>query len=422
MVAELVIHLGDHKTGTTALQGALTAGAIRIDGAAPFYQGPHHHRLALPLMPRNADLALARERLAEIGRLLDQSSAPTGVLSSEHFEYVAPERLAALIAEVLPQYRDRLRLVAYVRPHVDRFVASFAERTKMGLQTDLMEPFLDRVIDQGMLDYAPRFARWRRVFGSGFTLRPYLRDALVQGDVVSDFAAWLAQGRAWHLQDPFLGNESLSLADLSVLRMLQLQAAALPLPRSARGGMGWNLAEIMAATPDPGRVRLGIERRLAEQIVTRFAGDAAALDATYFSGGPMTRALQAAPERALAAAQSLAPGDCLTPAALRIADSAGGLLLRVAAADPARFAQAVRSPDKRQIPAAGSQKSPRTGRPAPRPAPGAAAPAAGLADRLGRGLERWLGPGRAGRVSGVLGRLTRPLIRPLRALRRRIGR
>ena len=350
MVAELVIHLGDHKTGTTAIQSALAAGQLRIGGAAVFYRGQQHHRLARPLMDRHPDPAIYRPRYAEIGAALDASPAAIGVISSEHFEYVAPAVLAAVIAECLPQYQGRLRLVSYVRPHVDRFVASFAERTKMGLTHDQMEPFLDRIIRQRMLDYTPRFRRWQAVFGEAFCLRPYVRDQLEGGDVVADFAALLAAGQSWDLAATPIRNSSPSLGDLALIRSLQRQGAALRprLPDDARAALGWTLAEFMAAQPSPAPVRLGVERQVAGRIARRFQADAVALDAAFFHGSPMTTAIRAAPAKGLAQGQSLDLADNLSPAALRLAAVGAALLVQIAAADPAHFATHFRHADTRK--------------------------------------------------------------------------
>jgi hypothetical protein len=50
--------------------------------------------------------------------------------------------------------------------------------------------------------------------------------------------------------------------------------------------------------------------------------------------------------------------DTQSTAARRLADAAGALVQRIAAVDPARFAQAIRSPDERQRPAAAKTRDP----------------------------------------------------------------
>ncbi len=84
----LLLHLGDFKTGTTALQDWLEEspppGLIALPGAP-------HAALATGLYDRPGTAA----RLEAIGRALRETEAGALVVSAEHFEFADPDRLKA---------------------------------------------------------------------------------------------------------------------------------------------------------------------------------------------------------------------------------------------------------------------------------------------------------------------------------------
>lgn len=231
------------------------------------------------------------------------------MLSAEHFENVAPGDLDRALRTHLPEYRDRLRLVSYVRPHADRFLSSFTEVAKLGQDVLPIDRFLARSLRRGMLSYAPRLARWRAVFGESFHVRPFLRERLEGGDAVRDFLGFIAgPGAEIRLEQGFRSNESLSLEDLALMIHLQRRVAEAlagrpELHHRVRHALGWHMAPLLNQQPGAVRTPPRLHRELALRIQDACRGDAAETDRQWFGGDPLlATALERAPEATVAEA------------------------------------------------------------------------------------------------------------------------
>lgn len=351
MVQNLILHLGDHKTGSTAIQTVLKQGAYSLSQGSLHYSSPglNNNALAEPMMGRAPDPARAGPLWAERGRDLDASDARWGVLSAEHFENVAPEDLERVIERHLPQYRDRLRLIAYVRPHADRFLSSFAELAKLGQDVLPMDAFLTQARRNGMLSYAPRLARWQAVFGARFHVRPFVRERLAGGDVVRDFLGFVTgPDTEVRLAGEIRRNESLSLEDLALMIHLQRRIAAVlkgrpKLRHAVRHAVGWHVAPLLNAQPGAVRTAPRLHRSIAEHIIATCRADAVETDRQWFTGTPLTDAMDRALETTVEAPQGFALEDHFGAAERRLIGIWAEVLVRQAAADPEQFTRAIRA-------------------------------------------------------------------------------
>jgi len=317
MIRAVVFHLGDFKTGSTAIQTWLA----RHGAARGLYLPVCHTPLALAQSLGNTVL---RGRLfGDLARELARAKGEVAVISAEHFEYADPANLAAVLAMQLPQHD--CRLVAYVRPHPQALLSRYAESIKIGSFTGSLDAYLDWPQTLRQLHYAPRFARWRAAFGDRFVLRLYDRARFAGGDVLSD-ALGCFTGREVAEVLPGLGrvNPQPGTGDLAML--VALHRAIGPLPagsaaQAARWTLGRHLGRLIAqeGTAD---TPLALDRALAQRLHDRFGADADALDAAFFADAPLRAALDAA--RA-AAPQSL-PGETLPPEAQRLARIIGETL------------------------------------------------------------------------------------------------
>lgn len=336
----VVIHLGDRKTGSTAIQYALAAGAVRAPGLRIGYAAPINH---IPLARSMIEPAEARHRAARLARALAPArdgTADVTIVSAEDFEVVDPRVLRDALDRHAPDLAGRIRLIAYVRPHAERLLSSWAERVKQGHFLGTPAELFERSQKRSLLRYAPRFRLWRDTFGDAFTLRPMIRDRLKGRDVVADFADFALQGAPFRLADPPAANESLTLQDLALMRALHLHFG----PEIVRGkashaqrAAGWAFARILASMPPPsGGTRPALDRALAGRVQAACAADAAALDADFFAGqgAPMTAALEAAMARAVAAPQSIRAEDHFGPAERRIIAAWSWLVAEMLRADP----------------------------------------------------------------------------------------
>lgn len=323
MTPALTLHLGDFRTGSTALQHWL-----RRHGAARgiHYPPGHNHAALAQSLP---DAAARTHHFTALAADLATVHSPHVVVSSEHFEFARPDHLAEALLRHLPHLTGTLRLIVYIRPHAPAFLARFAESAKIGSFTGPLEGYLDWPQTRTRLSYAPRLARWRTVFGEKLTVRLYDRASLAGGDVVRDLVSFVTgrdpgpiePGTTEARANPSLGVEALALAGA-------LHAAIGTLPQPAQGArwtLGRHLGRQLEAADIP-QTPLRLHRSLALQLAETFAADAAASDAAFFEGTPLATALAAAPQAAIAQPQSLAPADHLGPEALRILGLWGGML------------------------------------------------------------------------------------------------
>jgi hypothetical protein len=319
-MTRLVIHLGDCKAGSTSIQQTLDAGTWRAEGGAALayaragHLGFNHHPLANSLNKK----AWARHREHLYDSLAEEvAAAPAEVLvvSSEHFEFTDPALLRETLERHLPGALPELRLISYLRPHPERILSSFAQRTKNGLFRGALEQFHTRRLRRGVHLYAPRIARWQEVFGDRLTVRPLIRGALREGCAVRDFLGWATGADSVALTAEAEANGTLSQQDLALMRDFWARATA----RGELRPLSRTLITVLESRPDPAHNRLRLHRALAERIRADYAEDAARLDAEVFGAPMMVPALDAAVEKAVAAPQSLEAEAVVEPQALRMA-------------------------------------------------------------------------------------------------------
>lgn len=352
MVKELVIHLGDCKTGTTSIQSVLATRGWTTEETGPgdiLYTARGNHIPLAKSLSVPGEIPHQNARFSRLRVALDQSDAEFGVISAEQFEFVDPELVMAAIKKHLPTYIDRLRLVAYVRPHGERLVSTFAERSKMGRFHKSLEVMHDRFAENGTLFYTPRFEKWRDLFGERFTLRLFRRDQLYQGDIVQDFFRYLFGSEAFRIPRPSAQNNTLRVEDIAMMRMIHahLHRADGYTPQ-LRETFGWYMSDLLGASSYPGGGTVArLHKALAHQVVETYAMDAAALDAAFFDGTPMADALAAVPDKAVAQAQSFEAKDHFSAPELRQMAVWAQFTQRLMVADPAHFAWAARTSHSR---------------------------------------------------------------------------
>lgn len=249
----LYIHIGMHKTGTTALQaylwkyrGPLLEAGICYPEVA--LSGPTHARLANVFKGPEFDAAMRRlmtperwnpgespyavgedetadvlyDRLREAIRT---AAVPAAVVSSECFmEWIDPCRVAAQVAG----WGMDVRIVVYLRRQ-DEWIQSVFNQLVKDRHIRYAGEFGD-LPQFSMLDYRETLDRWAAAFGrENIVARIYSTDRLVGGDIVGDFMDVLGvRERRWEDGCDEEGiNESLHRDIVAVLR----RANALPASR-----------------------------------------------------------------------------------------------------------------------------------------------------------------------------------------------
>jgi len=183
--ADLLIHVGSPKTGSTALQNFLMKNqdSLYAKGLHFVKEGRSnisHNNLFAPL--RGADAAdiwsaVAEEVAAEPGRHC--------VMSSENF--FSPE-IATSIREHMPQgLRRRTRVLVYLRRQDDFLEAMYKQKTKNGRERASPRDFA-RKRGTDLADYLTVLESFARSVGiEKVTVRRFQRGAFRGGDIVADF-------------------------------------------------------------------------------------------------------------------------------------------------------------------------------------------------------------------------------------------
>ncbi|HTT97981.1 MAG TPA: hypothetical protein VMF58_08015 [Rhizomicrobium sp.] len=178
----LFVHIGTHKTGTSALQSALTVGTDDLleNGVRYIRAGREgaiaHHKLARAVrQKKDASLSVWDAVRAEIRA----SDSPTNVLSSEGLSFANAEAVKRELGEI-----GDVRIVLYLRRQ-DKYLQSLYKQTIAGGRTMDFPTWLDRQRARG--DYLSLVRGWADQFGEkAIVLRPYERDGATI-DVVQDF-------------------------------------------------------------------------------------------------------------------------------------------------------------------------------------------------------------------------------------------
>lgn len=308
-MTKLVFHLGDMKTGSTAIQSALTSKGWTCDSVRLIF--PNANRVShvgfAQSLQTAADGPKARKLAQEImSEVQSHPEADVAVISAEHFENVDPTVLRRIIETHMPGYLADARFIAYVRPHAERIPSTYAERIKTGMYVGTLTELHEMMQKRQAYIYTPRFQAWRDTFGDAFELRPMIRDRLYRQDVVADFLQFALQTDDFTLSDAPDTNESVSLENLSILRQMHVKLnGGKHRGEGYQATMGRALARRMNEGPFRAGTKVRLHRALADQFVQDYAADAAALDTAFFTGTPMTDALLAAPAKAVDVAQSV---------------------------------------------------------------------------------------------------------------------
>lgn len=300
MTKSLVIHLGDRKTGSTSIQEALYLKNWKCEDVSMIYPTlgrSNSNGLANTLISPD-DSKRREKQFSTLSRRIAKSDADVAVISAEKFEVVDPVELKKAIVKHFPEHVDTVRLISYVRPHVDKLVSSYAERIKQGKYFGPLNEFSAQVVKNGRYVYYDRFSKYREVFGDQFVLRPMIRDQLTKSCVVHDFFDFALSGVPFELTMSPDSNSSLCLEDLAMLRELNLAIKENDAINSNKIAITWNFAQILIQMPRTKRSKLRAERMMIPALIETYKDDAKRVDEAFFDGTPLSDALAGAYEKA----------------------------------------------------------------------------------------------------------------------------
>lgn len=310
-MTRLVIHIGDCKAGSTALQSVLQAGTFETTDKNLKLLYPeagrrgalNHHRLSNSLFMAQAKQWQAKAWGA-LQQELNEAQPDIAIISSERFEFADPNSLKAVLKTHFGDAMPDLHIVAYIRPHLDRVVSGYVQNVKQGLFDGDIDEFLDQMETEKRFHFAPRLARWMAVFDTAqFDIRPMIRTQLRGGCVVDDFLNLCLDpfGQAATVNDIPQSNSSLSAPALHLVRQLWQKIGTGAEIRKSPKAAALNQFIRQLETNDPfAGDKVTLDRATAERAGEIYAEDARACDVKVFGrpvlGPALSTAMTEAPE------------------------------------------------------------------------------------------------------------------------------
>lgn len=232
-LTHLILHIGHHKTGTTALQSALKASSDILTESGILYPAAgsnNKHSTIAPYVMNHVNSASAR-KLGSSGWLLRAKSArvwhrivrdvkhakpETVVLSGEGFWGIHdPDKIAAM-HEKFAAISDNVEIVAYLRSPASRFLSALNQRTRMSAGL----PFASSSF------FKKAITAFDTPDAQKLTLRIFDRKELIGGDIIEDFGKTFLPQLVEPLRHPAADNtnDSVSAEALAVIKELGFPA------------------------------------------------------------------------------------------------------------------------------------------------------------------------------------------------------
>ena len=185
-MSNLLIHIGRHKTGTTAIQRFLTANPqwLRENGfymPGTGFDRVAHHQIAHSIS-RHQPIAIAAQItpaiITELCTEIRNDGGLTAVISSEAF----PGRRPQLIRHYFKEFDPRI--IVYIRNHLDYLASSYNQRVHATDYKGSIERYYATIY---RVNYAKFLKNWDKHFPGKLTVRKFERELLEQQDIVADF-------------------------------------------------------------------------------------------------------------------------------------------------------------------------------------------------------------------------------------------
>jgi len=201
---KLILHIGTHKTGTTALQKFLHANRAPLAARGLYYATPRgtpHSNLIADAL-NSGDAGPVREFLTKHSRLARRQQVDRILVSAENFYSMSvrasmakmkvcaspverDQRLIEILRTLIPERITACAIVCYVR-RPDRYAESlYTQHVNRGIGfSGTFDEFLPTITPA--LSYNATIRSWSNVFGpENCVVRVY---EAAEGDIVTDFA------------------------------------------------------------------------------------------------------------------------------------------------------------------------------------------------------------------------------------------
>lgn len=282
-MARLVLHIGSHKTGTTALQSALkrSGEALAPQNAAVANARFGERLLVQTTGTEDSFRATLREKMAD---KLFRPQADTTIISEELLFWLDDEASIATLSQIIRDRFDDVSIVAYLRRQ-DQIVLSHRKQVALGRAAQLfygadflrlpkLQPHLMRYLDY----HAKLVGLWAAHFGpEAMIVVPYERERLVDQDIVADFSH-----RIGFQLGPQKADKNLPLSGAQLVSGFAL------------AGLGLSIEQMKSVLAAVDQAMAGDQHRLlptraeAQEFMAAFAGSNARLAETFrIDGKPL---------------------------------------------------------------------------------------------------------------------------------------
>ena len=189
-MANLLIHIGYPKTGTSYLQHFLTQNEdeLRHVGIDYLKTGrasdiTNHVRLVRALQDESKDIAI--KTWHDVAEEVALSSAHYCVISAEAFAEGLGEEHIGILYELIKDID--VKILVYVRPQAQAIQSRYLQAIKTGFRLPDFSTYVKRQIRKGTWNYQERLGLWSSFGKDNLIVRPYIRSLLPKGDILEDF-------------------------------------------------------------------------------------------------------------------------------------------------------------------------------------------------------------------------------------------
>ncbi len=237
-MAQLVLHIGTKKTGTTLLQNSLAKNLEKLQAAGwsypDFLEHRNHSVLALPFQRNITDLHHRYEiaspeqikaKLAMISKNFNKQVKPdsTWIITSEYFSsrLQSDEEVEDVIT-FLRRFFDRIDVVVAFRRQEFVFPSVYSQRTKEDWPATWSWEFCEKHLPT--LEYPSMFDRWNSAAGvDSVSTIAYLEEHKRDGMwLLKQFGAatGIPMNESWTIPDDSAANRSLSAEGIAFLNLV----------------------------------------------------------------------------------------------------------------------------------------------------------------------------------------------------------
>jgi hypothetical protein len=195
LTKRVFLHIGFHKTGTTALQDAFAKnGELLSSSGILFPRGlsnwPSHPELAWSfagnIFPWQDKAYPVDEVIRFYHELITEAPEDTIVLSSE--ELCRLNYYPGTVARLSEVFAGNdIRVIAYARSPRDFLSSRYRHEVQQGSETQSFADFLSHPDNLDSARFDRRMIAWTSAFPGKVQLRYYDRRSLINGNIVSDF-------------------------------------------------------------------------------------------------------------------------------------------------------------------------------------------------------------------------------------------